>query len=479
VVDTEQTLERVRVRVGRLKGPAGILPRDAVDVRIAQMLARVVVGCYNVVGQDLIVMPWLPDKLQPADITGRRQFWLTIHIPDDAQAGIYETAVKVIPRNAPATELTLEVTVPPFDLREPQFEYSVYYPVWLYDESMSDAFVEKYGPLTAELYLAECRNMVAHGCTNPNIYAGAEVNKDGSLDFTTLGRYLDVREQAGMGPGGPLYIFDGGNKIVSRDLTKEEWERNVEATREIVAWCQTRGYDEVYFMAGDELTGEALRAERDSFESIHEGGGKIYVACCQDFFGIVGDLLDCPVLLHPGRADDILTLESRNFLQSEEALAAYNPRQLLAPRIQELIKGVHDNGFKIFTYMDPVSGHAQPDMHRRHRGLGLWKTGIDGTMTWAYIHIRDKGGPKPNGSWVNVGGRRFVVRGPEGPVDTLGWEAYREGYDDARYLATLQDAIAKAGDRGRQAQQWLDSITVDADLDAWRWEMARQIELLQ
>ncbi len=507
VVDTEQTLEHVMVTVGQLKGPAGILPLDAVDVRIAQMLVRAV-------RWDPIVMPWLlvhdptmvevvdgppawvksdaaigdppvglenyraaysqrhnhltrelvdTDKLQPADITGRRQFWLTIHIPDDAQAGIY---------------------VPSFDLREPQFEYSLYYPVYPYDGS-----VTRYTTVTDEQQLADYRNMVAHGCTNPVIYAGAEVNNDGSLHFTTLAHYLDIREQAGMEPGGPLYIFPGGNDIVARDLTKEEWERNVETTREIVSWCQARGYDEVYFMGHDEAKAEKMAAERDSFASIHEGGGKIWVACGQDFFDRVGDLLDCPVLSHPGRAADhqtSWTMDSTEFLRNEEALADYGPRQLLAPHIQEFIKGVHHNGFKIFTYADPPGGHAQPDMHRRNRGLGLWKTGVDGTMTWTYSTFVDRGAgapdrrPKPNDpDGMNVGGLAFVVRGPEGPVDTLGWEAYREGYDDARYLATLQDAIAKAGERGRQAQQWLDSIAVDADLDAWRWEMARQIELLQ
>ncbi|MDP7399889.1 MAG: hypothetical protein QF541_23700, partial [Lentisphaeria bacterium] len=73
---------------------------------------------------------------------------------------------------------------------------------------------------------------------------------------------------------------------------------------------------------------------------------------------------------------------------------------------------------------------------------------------------------------------------PEGVLDTLSWEGYREGYDDARYLATLQAALARAKAAGRhqtlvaRTQRWLDNLTVKADLDAWRLEMARRTELL-
>ena len=109
-------------------------------------------------------------------------------------------------------------------------------------------------------------------------------------------------------------------------------------------------------------------------------------------------------------------------------------------------------------------------------------------MTWAYIHIGKKV-PRPDDAkikndGVEISQNSFVLRGPEGPLDTLSWEGYREGYDDARYLATLQDAIARAKAAGKhvdfsaQTQRWLDNITVDADLDAWRREMARRTEML-
>jgi hypothetical protein len=109
-------------------------------------------------------------------------------------------------------------------------------------------------------------------------------------------------------------------------------------------------------------------------------------------------------------------------------------------------------------------------------------------MTWAYIHIWSKtvrpDDPRVKGDGVGISPNSFVLRGPAGPLDTLSWEGYREGYDDARYLATLQDAIAKAKASGKHprlataTERWLDNITAHVELDAWRLEMARRTEAL-
>jgi len=78
----------------------------------------------------------------------------------------------------------------------------------------------------------------------------------------------------------------------------------------------------------------------------------------------------------------------------------------------------------------------------------------------------------------------FVWRTADGVIDTLGWEGFREGVDDARYLTTLMDALDKAEAAGRRPElvretcRWLEGISMDADLEAWRREMAARIEAL-
>jgi hypothetical protein len=263
-----------------------------------------------------------------------------------------------------------------------------------------------------------------------------------------------------------------------------------------VEWARERGYSGAMFMGADEFSGENLRSMRDSYASIQAGGSGIWVACGIDFFDIAGDVIDRPVLAHLGAlavdAHEQWQFTARDWLLNRQQMIKWDPEVFLLPEYQRSIRGAHEKGHKIFTYFDPQGGMQVPEMHRRHRGLGLWKTGLDGTMTWAYIHINTPTARTNNpltkqrieDEGVTAEQNAFVVRGPKGVLDTLGWEGYREGYDDARYLATIQDALANAKAAGKHAelvartQRWLDNLSLKADLDEWRTEMARRTEQL-
>ncbi len=539
LVRTDRPLEEVMVRVGDLSGPGGVLPADTVDVRIVQKF-------YRVITWQCVTMPWVlvhdpgmltivekhpkwvseiteeswtssgghsleeykagfsrmnqvnkelidTDTLQAADIEDFRQFWLTVHVPEDAKAGTYRAPVTVSAKNAPGTELSLEVTVPGFDLRPPPFEFSAYYPTQLERPDTTDAQREKYHPITEQQYRAECHDMVVHGCMNPCIYAGPEQDDVGNINFTHLSRLLTLREQAGMPKGVMLYVMDGAGMLIKTgELTAKEKQRNIEVAKATVAWAKARGYEGALFMGADEYSGERLRAMRESYESIHAGGSGIWVAGGADFVDIMPDLIDVPVFAHPGAmAVDSLVqwqVDAVDWLLHPERTPNWDPEIMLTPGYQRIIEAAHRNGSRIFTYFDPQGGQPFPEYHRRHRGMGLWKARLDGTMTWAYLHIWTRTirpeDPVIKDNGVGLSPNSFVLRGPAGPLGTLSWEGYREGYDDARYLATLEDAIAKAKGNGKKSdlvaetERWLDNITVDADLDAWRLEMANRTEAL-
>ncbi|MDP7397628.1 MAG: hypothetical protein QF541_12220 [Lentisphaeria bacterium] len=539
LVLTERPLKNVMVTVDDLTGPAGVLDSDTVDVRIAQKF-------YRVITWESVTMPWVlvhdpamytiidrPQKwateiteenwdhsgghtleeyqngytktnelnkelidtntLQPADITGSRQFWLTLHVPEDAKSGSYRGDVTITAANAESATLTLEVTVPSFDLLPPQFEYSIYYPTQLERPTTTDGQREKYHPVTEQQYLAENRNMAVHGCLNPCLYAGPEQDEAGNIHFTHLSRLLDLREQAGMPKGVMLYLMDGAGMILKTgELTEQETQRNIEVARTTVAWAKARGYKGALFMGADEYAGSRLHAMRESYASVSEGGSGIWVAGGRDLVTDMADVVDVPVFAHPGAlaVDQQVQwqVDAIAWLLHPERTPNWDPEIFLSPSYQNLITRTHEKGNKIFTYFDPQGGQPFPEYHRRHRGLGLWKTGIDGTMTWAYIHIWSKtvrtDDPAIKDNGVGHSPNSFVLRGPAGPLDTLSWEGYREGCDDARYLATLQDALKKAKAAGKhtgavaRTERWLEGIKVNDDLDAWRWEMARRTELL-
>jgi len=538
LVKTDEPLKQVMVTVGRLKGKAGRLAPKTVDVRIAQKFYMAVTwtnetfpwvlvhdpGMIRITDhmpkgyRELTKAPIGPDgkpkslaqykagnskinrlvkelidtdTLQPADIEDFRQFWLTVHVPQDAKSGTYRGTVTITAANAAATTLTLQVTVPSFDLLPPQFEYSAYYPTMLDRPDMSDEHRERYNPITERQYLAESRNMVAHGCVNPCIYDGPGRDEAGNINFTQLSHLLDLREKAGMPKGVMLYVFDGGGVLMkSGKLTAEEKQSSAEATRKVVAWARARGYSGAMFMGADEYSGDRLRAMRDSYEAIRAGGGGIWVANHGDFVDIMPDLLDRAIIAHKGAlivdGHQQWQMKARDFLMHRTRLLKWNPAVWLMPHYQRSIKTSHEHGNKAFSYFDPQGGQQVPEQHRRHRGMGMWKSGLDGTMTWAYIHIWTPTARLDTTKMQRVtwDQNSFVIRGPEGVLDTLSWEGYREGYDDARYLATLQGAMAKAKAAGRhetlvaRTQRWLDNLSIHADLDQWRAEMARRTQAL-
>ena len=147
----------------RRHGPARAWPPEAIDIRFVKEIFRFAVahGAMKMptllVHDDgvLTIVPipndehdWLynqprtplrdADRYVPVDIDSRRQFWITVHVPERAEAGTYQTTLRVAPANADAEEVSLTIEVYPFDLLDPMKEYSIYYPVLLVPEGTAD-----------------------------------------------------------------------------------------------------------------------------------------------------------------------------------------------------------------------------------------------------------------------------------------------------------------------------------------------------
>ncbi len=513
LVESEQPLQQVRIQITPLTGPTA-LPRGSVEPFLLQRLP-VSVSMGNVAIPWLLVRDsemlelqnqpstWVTELtaewtgpawdpvpmaeyqaafgwrsmlrkplrdascLRPVDVKGRDQFWLNVTIPDDAPSGVYQSQVVVRPANAAPTTLELTVRVPAFDLEPAPFTYSVYHPTDHIDP-----------PLTDTQLLNDFRLMRQYGLLNPNLYAGPQQDETGQIHFERLNRYLDLREQAGL-PKGDLFVFDGAGMIISdRPLTPEEEARNTEVAAATVAWARERGYGQVYFMGCDEYSGDRLTAQRQSWEAVIAGGAGIYVAGYDDLEERVGDLLGVMVIMHP----DALVADTAQWtMTSEEALRGnpnyWKPETMLTEFYQSVIAKQHERGFRVFTYMDPTGGNAWPDDHRRHRGLGMWLIGLDGTMTWAWTHYRR---PAVTALDEEAGGcgHAFIMRGPESVLPALSLEAFRAGHNDARYVATLETLIAQGGVGAVEAQTWLNAVESDIDLTEWRTGLIHWIEQL-
>jgi len=216
VVETNRPLVGVRVDCTLLQNEEAALPRDAVDVRIAQWWSIGIHGMGNAVTPWILVHdpemltvvegtpPYIANlteekyrggadcanyggtleeykalfatqnrivkelvdaqTLRPVDIAKREQFWVTVHVPDDAVPGTYTATLQIVPINAPTQKLKLNVWVPDIKLLPPREEYSIYYPTHLFEPDQSQDWRDKHCPISEKQMLLEYKNMAAHGC---------------------------------------------------------------------------------------------------------------------------------------------------------------------------------------------------------------------------------------------------------------------------------------------------------------------------
>lgn len=458
-------MKGVRLTVSDLKGQGGTIPTSALDLRVVKVWYQ---AGYNVGFQNkYLLTPELllkddslvevdfekkinilkydkdamrdADLLQPLNIPKGivKQFWLTIHVPKGMTAADYEGNISITPTGSAGLSIPVKLRVLPFELDKPKEICSIYYRGVLRADKPTCTSELK----TEEQMLAEFKDMVAHGITNPTVYQGPNgQNPDGSYDFTLLQRVFDLRKEAGM-VGGPLLILGVG--VGSPP----------ELLKATIDLAKKNGFTEVYSYAADEASADALRTERADFEKVHRVGGKIFVAGYGDSFELVGDLLDMPVFA--GQPDPVMA------------------------------QVYHSVGGKILSYANPQGGVEEPETYRRNFGLNLWKAGYDGACTYAYQH--SFGHAWDDYDDTHYRDHNMTYPTLNGDIPTVQLEGYREGYDDLRYLATLENLIEQgkrhggtAAELARKTQLSLLRMQPDrANLDELRKQMIADILTLR
>ena len=422
-----QNLNGIKVTASDLTGPAGTVPASALDLRVVKVWYQ---AGRNVGFQNLkLLTPELllkddslvqidekrqinilkmdkdamrdADVLQPFAVPANtfKQCWLTIQVPADAKAGVYRGTITIAPDAGAAFAQPVELTVLPFTLDEPKIICSIYYRGRLHKGKPVCNSERK----TEEQLLAEFKDMVAHGVTNPTVYQGLGAD---------LERYFQLRQEAGM-RGGPL-LFLGGS--------------NPDNAKNVIALARKYGFTDVYFYGIDERSGDELRAQRAWYDRIHAAGGKVFVAGYKDSYEIMGDVLDLPIF-------------------------AFRPDVAMG-------EAYHAMGHLIGSYANPQGGVEEPETYRRNYGLGLWKTGYDCACTYAYQH--SFGHSWDDYDHVRYRDHEMAYPTVNGVIPTIQWEGYREGYDDLRYLATLENLAnkhqrtpGKTGELARATQLWM------------------------
>ncbi|MCX7918200.1 MAG: hypothetical protein N3A72_01065 [bacterium] len=372
--------------------------------------------------------------LLPVNIpaNSQKQVWVTVQIPEDALSGIYKGKINLMIGKKNVGTITLNVKVLPFKLAEPYYTSSIYY------RGRLDATGK--GSVSSELksrtqLIAEYKNMLAHGVTNPIVYQPI-------TDTTLLGEVLSIREQVGI-KNQPLYYL--GLIIEKKD--------QLDTIKSALAFFKQYGISEVYFYGRDEARGTRLTEQREAWDETRKVGGKIFVAGYRDSnFEKMGDIQDLLV-------------------------CAFKPSKEEADKW-------HSLGHKIWSYSYPQIGVENPEVYRRNYGLLLWQNNYDGAADYAYQH--SFGNIWNDFDHPQYRDHVFAYPTVDGVIDTIAWEGYREGVDDVRYLTTLLQAIETAKksnssslrDIAAKAEQYLANLNLNRNLDIVRLEMIYYILLL-
>jgi hypothetical protein len=375
--------------------------------------------------------------LKPVSIPKRtsKQFWITVHVPQEAKSGNYDGEIQVRSQGKLLETLRLKLEVLPFELEPNHLESSIYLHFFGSKGFIGMPLDEK-GKGTVgcdtrsiEQYRAELKDLLAHGVDNPTE----------SVPLEQLEIALKLRREVGMKAQVLYHTYEGLGGWTVRPV-------DVERLKKVVALAGKYGYKEVYFYGLDEAQGNRLKASRPELEKIHLAGAKIFAAGLAtslggDSFEVVGDLQDLMVM---------------SYIPSREDAAKW-----------------HGKKHKIMSYANPQSGFEKPETYRRNYGLVLDYANYDGGMTFSYYWF----GWNDFNIWPPYRDHNFVYPTAEGVIDTIQWEGYREGIDDLRYLATLRKAIGRAGKIGAEkqakaAKAFIDGLDVEkTDLNVARNEM--------
>jgi hypothetical protein len=426
-------LRGVRVTVGNLIGERGSRIRsENVDVRMVRCLPTKV---WN--KKEYVLRPRVLEKHAAIDLSEgtTQQFWLTVYIPETAKPGSYSAQVTVRPENAKAASLTLRLQVWPIHLKPSPTRHYMY--AYMFG-----------GPLEHEIVVKNLVNMREHGMTGG--FFGPEFDpeiqgEDGKIvvNIEKLKGLLQDCQEIGL-----LDPF-----IYSPNVTLGVWREEgfVEIWKQIREQVRKSGLPMPVFTYGDESDGDPDRTA-DTTRGLR----------------LIKENL-------PGA----LTYTT---VVSAASVDVFDPwldfRAFSSYADQTTVDAMKKRGQDLWMYSGPSTYGMGPVADRFYRGFYARRMDLQGAGEWVYQWplilraepqdpYRDFTEARPHGNnWD------YCLPGREGPLPTLGWEAFREGIDDGRYMATLESAIsegersedASVREAARSARTYLEELLSRIDL---------------
>ncbi|MCD6351075.1 MAG: DUF4091 domain-containing protein [Armatimonadetes bacterium] len=369
----------------------------------------------------------------PAGTTGA--VWLRLKVARSATPGTYRFRLHLQAEHHRRLTVPLELEVLPFELRKPEKRAWLMY-----------ADIGRWEKMSDQQRWIDAKDFAAHGMDGlvsmPLGVPDLSRLKEGVVkwDVSQTRRYLELLQQAGL--RGPWVMSGGLVRKVQKALgltvldLKKPWPTELKeglktAARPLADLYSKLGLD-WYFYGWDEPSGDNLYAIQQ-YQCWKEAGAPIYVTMCRaGFWGLMAQYLDAPCF-------------STSFVSNKVAC-------------EKTREDCRQFGKKFWWYGSGcyIGQEGRLFPNRYLAGILFWKTGADAQVSWTYMRphenpFNDFDGVKVNRvepkdqttvyPWLEKAGDWSTYRGP---IQTIQWEALREGIDDYCYLWTLHDLASRA-----------------------------------
>jgi len=440
-------LKNVTVSIGPLKNDKGdTLPAEALTLACVKYIeVRGRRDAYTVRPRTL-----LPCKQMALYRGVTKRYWVTVHVPQDQASGEYRGEIRIQAKGGTATIIPATFEVLPFGLvKDAGIAYGFYYytpdSTTYRGHGSAGASGRSAWAQAQALGLAEAdfRDQVAHGMNCAAVspqWSMFRIENDRVAireeNWQRHDRFMNIYVNAGMTR--PLPAYSIGNILslgIPDRVTAGEWETGQKFSKrfqqlygdvirvfyERARAAQAAGrWPEVIFYASDELSNyrnpgaDWGRAHLELLNRIKKTVPRGFRACAS--INGQAERVMLPVL-------DV-AIPNNGF-----------------PINAQTLDMIRANGCELWMY--------NIGTHRFTWGFFLVKAGVKGRLQW---HYRSglRGTCDPN-NWLTSSTYAMVDTTPDGVLPTRDWENVREGVDDARYVRTLEQWIARAKKTGEPA----------------------------
>ena len=401
-----------------------------------------------------------------------KQWWFTVHVPSDAPAGRYRARVTFRPEAAPPTTVEWRLMVLPFKLVKPKDRH---WGTWL----------DQFPPLRG------LRGPEHRGRNTP-----AERERLARLEIE------DFRDH-----GFDVAILPASYAIKVNENADGGFSYDIRGLLEQMEYLKILGRQAVVPITFEYL---CRRLEYRYAEPNHRPGdfspkARRAIVGLVEYLEAERKRNDWPRFLYmpidePGnnKTPNRMTF-GRNVLEMVQSvpgaqtgctITASGVRQLGArinTRIYayghvscETARRDARRGFPYWYYRNGIFYGSSTVLSRNYTGFQFLRSGAECATGWgfaAYHHNPYNDFDGTHRDWC------VLLPGADGPIPTIYWELCREGIDDCRYVATLKELIAQAGEAAARARAVLrplldpeaTPISQPAAFHRYRWQLAREI----